>query len=129
MAGSRHSKMKSDRDTTIQELKDRVEAFVQARDWDVYHHPKELAISICIEAAELLEIFQWVEKEPTARLKENKEAMQRISEELADVIDYCIGLANRLDIDISQAVLDKMESNERRYPADKVKGKAKGYIN
>jgi NTP pyrophosphatase (non-canonical NTP hydrolase) len=120
--------MKSDRDTTIQELKDRVEQFVQARDWDVFHHPKELAISICIEAAELLEIFQWVEKEPTAKLKERGEVIDRIREELADVIDYCIGLANRLDIDISQAVLEKMDSNEERYPAREVKGRAKGYI-
>ncbi|MBN2518776.1 MAG: nucleotide pyrophosphohydrolase [Candidatus Altiarchaeota archaeon] len=117
--------MVSDKETTVQFLKQRVERFVRERDWDVYHHPKELAISIAIEAAELLEIFQWIEKQPKEDIKRDEKVMSQIKDELADVINYCIGLANQLGIDISDSVVSKIEKNETRYPVARVRGKAR----
>ncbi|GAF82678.1 unnamed protein product, partial [marine sediment metagenome] len=87
--------MAGDRDITVDFLKQRIARFVRDRDWDVYHHPKELAISISIEAAELLEIFQWIEKQSKEEIKENKKLMSAIRDELADIVNYCMGLANQ----------------------------------
>jgi len=120
--------MAGDGEVTVDFLKQRIAKFVKDRDWDSYHHPKELAISISIEAAELLEIFQWIEKRPKEEIKENKELMAAIKDELADIINYCIGLANQLEIDLSESVLSKIEKNESRYPVPMVKGKPREKI-
>lgn len=119
--------MVSDSDTTIQFFKDRIAKFVKERDWEKYHHPKEVAISISIEAAELLELFQWIEKEHIVKIKKNEKAMKEIKEELADIMDYCLALANQLDIDVSQALYDKIRKNEEKYPVEKIRGNYKKY--
>jgi len=75
-----------DTDTTLSEIKMWVENFVIERDWKQYHHPKELAISICLEASELLENFQWKEKQPVETIKQDEELMKNLQRELADVI-------------------------------------------
>jgi dCTP diphosphatase len=111
----------------ISYLRQKVENFVQERDWTKYHHPKELAISITLEAAELLELFQWKEKEDLSQLKKNPELIQKMKEELADIMIYCINLANRTDIDISEAILEKLSKNEEKYPISLVKGKSNKY--
>ena len=106
--------------THIKQLKEEIARFVDERNWNKYHHPKELAISISIEAAELLEIFQWDEKIDIQEIRDDREAMSRIKGELADVVMYILSLANQLDIDLSEAVLEKLEKNRLKYDRDVV---------
>ncbi len=108
-------------------MKDRLASFVTERDWDQYHHPKEVAISLSVEAGELLEIFQWMEKRPVAEIRSDARMMAMIRDELADVAGYCIDLASRLDIDLSTAFFEKMERNNLRYPIAKSRGNHKKY--
>lgn len=104
----------------IEQLKEKLRDFVDERNWNRYHHPKELAISIAIEAAELLEIFQWDEKADIQDIKTDAETMDKIKEEIADVMMYILHLANQLDIDLSEAVLTKLEKNRTKYDKDVV---------
>ncbi len=101
---------KSDSETTLQELKDLVNKFEQERGWQKHHNPKNVAISLCIEAAELLEHFQWDEY--------RQEDKQAIADELADVIFNCLNFANQMDIDISAAFMSKFERIQMKYPVD-----------
>ena len=99
-------------------------AFRDARDWAQFHNPKDLAISISLEAAELLEIFQWSGTETDVS---DPEQLHAVEKELADIVIYCMYLADRLGIDIPQAVSDKIDENEAKYPVDKSKGNARKY--
>jgi len=90
-----------DQNVSVQDLKKAVEDFVESRDWKKYHNPKDLAESICIEAAELLEIFHWVPSEEVLVWKNNPVKRSRIMEELADVLIYCLSMANAMEIQIS----------------------------
>lgn len=105
----------NDKSVNIELLKERVEEFVEERDWIQYHKPKNLAMSISIEAAELMEIFQWSTVADSSKIADTDE-FEHLKEELADVLIYSISLANRLDIDITQAILDKIEKNGLKYP-------------
>lgn len=91
--------------------------FNKERDWDRFHSPENLAKSICIEAGELLECFQW-------NSSYDKEA---VCEELADVVNYCIVMADRLQVDLEEIVLKKLEKNRQKYPVEKAKGNSKKY--
>jgi len=113
----------NDDEVTISYLKKIVDKFVSERDWEKFHTPKNLAESISIEAAELLELFQWRNDREIETFLENPKFVNEIEEELADILIYCISFANRLNIDISRAVLSKMEKNKRKYPIDLYKGK------
>ncbi len=106
---------------TVAALRDRVAGFVRERDWEKYHRPGNLAKAISVEAAELLELFQWrSDSDPMdAALR------ARLEEELADVVIYCLSAANAAGIDLSDAVLRKLERNEARYPADEWRGRAR----
>jgi NTP pyrophosphatase (non-canonical NTP hydrolase) len=119
--------MASDQDTTIAVLKKRVKKFVDDRDWAKYHNPKDVAVSITIEAAELVEIFQWVKDSEQDKITQDSAKMQKLKDELADVMIYCVSLANVLDIDIGQAVLQKIAKNEGKYPVDRIKGNYRKY--
>ncbi len=99
-------------------LKKEIDKFVKERDWEKFHTPENLAKSISIEANELLECFQW---------DNEKFDLKAVKEELADVLNYCIQMANVLNLDISQIVLDKMELNKKKYPISKAKGNAIKY--
>ena len=101
-----------------QETLDRIRAFTTDRDWDQFLTPSNLAKSICIEAAELLECFQWSDTEYD---------LEHVKEELADVIVYCQDLADKLGLDVDEIVNMKMTQNERKYPVDKARGKADKY--
>jgi NTP pyrophosphatase (non-canonical NTP hydrolase) len=114
-----------DSNTTLQNLKDRMAQFVRERDWEQFHTPKNLAMSIAIEAAELMEHFQWLTVEESKKLQ--PEHLVDIGEELADIIIYSLSLSNTLGLDLSQTVLAKMEKNSRKYPSEKVKGKSHKY--
>lgn len=107
-----------DETTTVKQLKDMVAAFVAERDWQQFHTPKNLAMSIAIEAAELMELFQWSDE--TARLQEK---LVNLREELADVVIYCLAMANSVGFDLSAAVHEKMGINRRKYPVEKYRGK------
>ena len=107
---------------SITELQKRIAAFRDARNWKQFHEPKDLAISITLEAAELLEVFQWSGSDTSANGKEDK-----IKEELADVMMYCFLLADRLDLDIPAIISGKLALNERKYPVDKAYGRSDKY--
>lgn len=115
----------SDSQTTLQELKDRMAAFVRERDWEQFHTPKNLSMSIAIEAAELMEHFQWLTVEQSKAL--DAAHLAAIGEELADIVIYSLSLANNLGLDLSRTVIAKMEKNIRKYPSDKVRGKSHKY--
>ena len=101
------------------DLQTTVSEYVRERDWEKYHNAKDVATSIAIESAELLELFQW-KKSPEHGENISDELRKRIGEELADVIIYCACLANSTSIDLSFALRDKLEKNKRRYPVEKV---------
>ena len=101
----------------MEELKKDLIKFQKERDWKKFHTPENLAKSISIEAAELLEHFQW---------GKNYDIVE-VSEELADVLIYCIYLADSLNVDIKEIILNKMDKNATKYPVDKSKGNSKKY--
>ncbi|HAD04244.1 MAG: NTP pyrophosphohydrolase [Desulfuromonadales bacterium GWD2_61_12] len=115
----------SDQATTLGQLREAVATFVREREWEQFHTPKNLSMSIAIEAAELMEHFQWLTVEQSR--KPDGEALQGICEELSDIVIYALSLANAMDIDLSTAMRAKMEKNIRKYPSDKVRGKAHKY--
>jgi len=117
--------MKKDSEATVQELKELVRDFVHERSWEKYHNPKDLAEAICVETAELLEMFQWVSPEEAASWKNAPSKLNRIREELADVFIYCLSMANVMDINITEAVASKIKQNEKKYPLEKYYGKAR----
>lgn len=94
----------------------RLRAFAQARGWQRYHSPKNLAMSLAIEAGELLECFQWLTDDQTRKVRHRPVLMAQIRGELADVLIYLIHLADVLDVDLLAAAWDKIEVNEHRYP-------------
>jgi len=97
--------------------------FRDDRDWKQFHNPKDLAISISLEAAELLEIFQWSGTDVVRNEKKDK-----IAEELADVLVYCALMADTCELDMDEIVQKKMEMNSKKYPVEKAKGKSDKYI-
>lgn len=113
----------SDTGTTVAQLRDRVRAFVDERDWNGFHNPKNLSMSIAIEAAELMEEFQWLTGPESDRALADAAHRQRVRHELADVLIYCLSLANALEIDLSEAVLEKLALSAAKYPADVYRGR------
>ena len=105
-----------DKDTSVADLLEAVRRFVAEREWEVYHSSKNLAMSIAIEAAELMEHFQWRKAEDGQTLLEDPEKKAEIAEELADILIYCLSFANQAEIDISEVVLAKLAKNEFRFP-------------
>ena len=112
-----------DTETTIASLRELVRDFGNRRDWEQFHTPKNLSMSIAIEAAELMEQFQWLTSEESRRLREDESAMARLGEELADIIIYCLSLSNAMNIDVTTVVMDKLTGNAERYPEDECKGR------
>jgi len=115
----------NDERTTVAELRAAVQRFVDERDWRQFHSPKNLAMSLAIEAAELMEQFQWVEVDESRAAAEDQQWKAAVAEELADVLCYALSLANALDIDLAAAVRDKLQKNAVKYPVEKYRGKYK----
>ena len=111
----------------IKDLQKKVIQFRDRRDWAKYHNPKDLAISLSLEAAELLEIFQWKNQDEVDALKANEISLQQVKEELGDILIYSLTLAYEFNLDPSEIILNKIHVNDKRYPADKVRGKSKKY--
>ena len=112
-----------DKHTTVSELRALVHQFVSARDWQPYHSPKNLSASIAIEAAELVEIFQWMTCEDSRQAASDPVVYEHARQELADVMIYCLSLANALDMDLGQAIYDKMKLNQIKYPVSRTRGR------
>jgi NTP pyrophosphatase (non-canonical NTP hydrolase) len=110
---------------SVAEFQRHVDDYVTERGWKKYHKPKDIAISIAIESSELLELFQW-KPDPLETGKLDKGLKARIGEELADIVIYSACMANALDIDLSEVLLDKIKKNRRKYPVEKV-AKAKDW--
>ncbi len=117
----------SDTTATIALLKKRIRKFVEDREWGKYHNSKDLAISIAVEASELLELFQWVREKDIEALLKDAAKFTMLEDELADIIILCLNLANVTGIDVSRAVMKKIEKNEVKYPVELVKGKYEKY--
>lgn len=115
----------TDDQTTVGELRRRVAEFVRQRDWEQFHDAKNLSASIAIEAAELMEHFQWLRSEGLDEVRRDPGEMSAIGEELADVVAFVLSFANAMDIDISSALARKMEMNARKYPVDRYHGRFK----
>ena len=113
----------SDSTTTLAELKRLINDFVDRRDWHQFHAPKNLAMSLAIEAAELMEHFQWISAEESRRAAEDPERLETIGDELADVLCYALAMANELRLDLSTVLRRKMAKNERKYPAAEYRGR------
>jgi NTP pyrophosphatase (non-canonical NTP hydrolase) len=109
----------------FEQIREKIRKFRDERDWMKFHNPKNLACSISIEANELLEIFQWSTPQQSLALARKKKA--EISHEIADVAVYLIELADNLDIDLKEAIYEKMAHNEAKYPAHEVRGSSKKY--
>ena len=109
--------------TTVGELRQAVAAFVNARDWQPFHTPKNLSMSIAIEAAELMEHFQWLTPDEALAAVGKPAERAAVADELADIVIYCLSLSNALDLDVSSAVLGKLQTNEGRYPAGEFCGR------
>lgn len=103
----------------LEELRQAIAKFTQERDWDQFHNGKDLALALSIEAAELNETFLW---------KDASEVnIEKVKEELADVFNYAIQIADKYDLDVKQIVMDKLQKNAEKYPVDKAYGSAKKY--
>lgn len=112
-----------DESSTVTHLRRVVQQFVSERDWEPFQSPRNLCGSIAIEAAELLEVYQWLTDEQAAAAAHESTVRQRTREELADVVIYCLALANTLEIDLSQAIHDKMIANAAKYPVESSRGR------
>lgn len=112
-------------DDELTALKARVRDFVAEREWERFHSPKNLAMALIVEAAELVENFQWLTEEQSAQLDAAKR--ERVEHEIADVFIYLLSLSDRLGIDLLRAAGDKLELNARKYPVDKARGNALKY--
>jgi len=112
-----------DTSTTIDELKQLVHRFVAERDWEQFHAPKNLSMALAIEAAELMEHFQWIDLQTSRAIATDPEKLAEVGEELADVFAYSLALADVLGIDMADTVRAKMVKNAEKYPADESRGR------
>jgi dCTP diphosphatase len=111
--------------TDLEKLRDELRKFAAERDWDKFHSPKNLAMALSVEAAELLENFQWLSEEQSRHLP--PDALAAVSEEIADILLYLIRLSDKLDIDPIAAANKKLARNADKYPVDKARGTSKKY--
>lgn len=112
-------------DRPLERLRDRLREFAAVRDWNQFHSPKNLAIAFTVEAGELLEQFQWLSDQESLTLPEDK--LERIKDEIADVLLYLIRLADVLSVDLITTAETKIEANAKKDPVDKSRGSAKKY--
>ncbi|MBM4220907.1 MAG: nucleotide pyrophosphohydrolase [Gammaproteobacteria bacterium] len=112
-------------DTFLDDTRQRLREFARERDWDQFHSPKNLAMALAAEAGELIEHFQWLSESDSCKLDAGAKA--EVGHELADVMLYLIRLADRLDIDVAEAVKQKLVLNEAKYPRDLVRGSSRKY--
>jgi dCTP diphosphatase len=110
---------------TLDQLRDSLRQFAAERDWDQFHSPKNLASALAVEAAELLERFQWLTEDESRTLPPAE--LEKVRQEMADVLNYLIRLADKLDVNLLEAARDKIVLNAQKYPVDKSRGSVKKY--
>ena len=110
---------------SLEQIKIRLREFAAERDWDQFHSPKNLSMALIVEAAELVEHFQWLTEDQSQTLPAEK--LAEVEQEIADIQIYLIRLADKLGVDMEKAVNAKIELNAKKYPADKVRGSAAKY--
>lgn len=113
-------------DQTLEDLTRRIDQFAHDRDWNQFHSPKNLAASIAIEASELLERFQWTDVS-AGDLKQDSDALAKVSNEIADVLNYSLRLCSILDLNPVEVVLQKLDENAKKYPVELAHGSSKKY--
>ncbi len=111
----------------VDKLKKYLEDYAQARDWEQFHNPKNIAMALSVEASELVEIFQWLSESQSSKVAQDSELKNKISHELADIITYAVLMGKYLDINIASALENKLQHNAEKYPVDKARGNAKKY--
>ena len=111
----------------LERLTERLRQFAAERDWEQFHSPKNLAMALAVEAAELLERFQWLTEEQSNALRARPNDYAAVTEEMADVLIYLIRLADRLEVDLDAAVSEKIRKNEAKYPVHLAYGTAVKY--
>ncbi len=109
----------------MKELVSQLRRFAAERDWEQFHSPKNLAMALSVEVAEIVEIFQWLTEDQSRKL--DGEKLEKVKEEIADVMIFLTNLADKLGIDPLDAAKEKIEKNRKKYPANIVKGKAHKY--
>jgi NTP pyrophosphatase (non-canonical NTP hydrolase) len=112
-----------DSKTTVAELRQLVAGFVAERDWSQFHTPKNVSMALAIEAAELMEHFQWLTPEASRQIAADAAKLAEVADEIADVVGYAMALANELGIDLSRAIRAKMIKNVQKYPAEHFRGR------
>lgn len=110
----------------IEKIQQRLEKFSKIRDWEQFHNPKNLAMALSVEVAELVEIFQWSNNGGLAEIKDPKKK-DRIKEEIADIFIYLIKISNKLDLNIEEIINQKIDKNEKKYPVEQSKGNSLKY--
>ena len=111
----------------IDKIKNDLRKFAEDRDWEQFHSPKNLTMALSGEVGELSEIFQWLSEEQSKKENINDEDLEKVREEVADILLYIIRLSDKLDIDLEHAVLDKLKINKEKYPIELSKGNATKY--
>ena len=116
----------------LKDIKSKLDVFSKEREWAKYHTPKNISMALSVEAAELLEIFQWMTEEESFQVKASSmekmgQIQGQIQDELADILLYAIRLSDILEIDLPKAIEKKMEKNATKYPISKARGNAKKY--
>jgi NTP pyrophosphatase (non-canonical NTP hydrolase) len=120
-------KSMTDATATVGELRERVLAFAQARDWEQFHSPKNLSMALAAEAGELMEHFLWTESQASAATMLDPKKREKIEDELADVVIYALEFANIGRIDLAKAIEAKLAKNAAKYPVEKAKGRSDKY--
>jgi len=113
----------SDQTTSIDALRQLVAQFVAERDWQKFHSPKNLAMALAIEAAELMEHFQWITPAASRTICQERDRKTAVAEEMADVLCYLLALADELDIDLDESLRQKMVKNAAKYPVEEYRGR------
>lgn len=102
----------------LDELQEEYHAFLRERGWDEFHTPKSVSMSISIEAGELMELFQWKDNIDAEAVKEDDDLLEHVREEVADIMIYCMSMSLLLDMDLEEAIADKLEDNRERYDTE-----------
>lgn len=115
----------NDQSTTVAQLRRLVAEFVTQRDWEQFHDPKNISTALAVEAAELMEHFQWLRSDQLEEACADAKQREGITEEVADVLAFVLAFANRMEIDLSSALASKMKKNALKYPAEEFRGRFK----
>lgn len=131
MRGSANSSKRAaslDDTTAVADLKNAVHAFISVRNWQKFHSPKNLAVALAVEAAELLDLFKWQTDEESIAELQKPAKLKCLSDEVADIVIYCLTIADALALDLSSTVLQKIAKNERKYPVRLNRGRVRAVV-